>query len=298
MKKYKDIFQIPTTDFTFKRIFANESNKQFLKDFLNTFLAQDIGEIVDVVLLPTEKYGGDPSQRRVVYDAFCKDITGRHFLVEMQCAQQLNYIDRSIIYTSRAISDATRRGDHAFNLVPTYSINILDCNLPIAQGRSFVKCYLKDQDNKILTNKMGIYYIFLRNFAAEQPDVTKRMRMWMYILWGMGNMDEADYQKLPSFFRGLLDTCRIKTLNTMAKEEYKKSVLEYEDVRIAVEDNHKIGFAEGVKEGLKEGMEKGREEGRQRLWTAAKNLLKMGVPLETVSQAIGLSIEELQQLES
>ncbi len=143
---------------------------------------------------------------------------------------------------------------------------------------------------------------FLRDFAAEQPDVTERMRMWMHLLWGMGNMDEADYLKMPPLFRGLMDTCRIKKLNTMAKEKYRKSVLEYEDVRIAVEDNHKIGFAEGMEkgiekgmeEGLKEGMKKGMEKGRQRLLETARNFLSMGIPLETVVQATGLSVEELQ----
>ncbi len=145
---------------------------------------------------------------------------------------------------------------------------------------------------------------FLRDFAAEQPDVTERMRMWMHILWGMGDMDEADYLKMPPFFRGLMDTWRINKLNTMAKEKYRKSVLEYEDVRIAVEDNHKIGFAEGLekgmekglKEGMVKGMEKGREEGRQRLLETARNLLRMGIPLDDVAQATGLSVEDLQPL--
>ena len=85
-----------------------------------------------------------------------------------------------------------------------------------------------------------------------------------------------------------MDTCRIKKLNTMAKEKYRKSVLEYEDVRIAVEDNHKIGFAEGL--------EKGMEKGKQRLLETARNFLSMGIPLETVVQATGLSVEELQPL--
>ncbi|MCQ2264410.1 MAG: hypothetical protein MJZ70_09005, partial [Bacteroidales bacterium] len=69
-------------------------------------------------------------------------------------------------------------------------------------------------------------------------------------------------------------------------------------------DNHKIGFAEGLekgmekglKEGMVKGMEKGREEGRQRLLETARNLLRMGIPLDDVAQATGLSVEELQPL--
>ncbi|MBQ9507834.1 MAG: PD-(D/E)XK nuclease family transposase, partial [Bacteroidales bacterium] len=54
MKKYKDIFQIPTTDFTFKRIFGTERNKRFLIHFLNCFVSKYTGEIADITYLPTE----------------------------------------------------------------------------------------------------------------------------------------------------------------------------------------------------------------------------------------------------
>lgn len=57
MKKYKDIFQIPTTDFTFKRIFGTERNKRFLIHFLNCFVSKYTGEIVDITYLPTNTTG-------------------------------------------------------------------------------------------------------------------------------------------------------------------------------------------------------------------------------------------------
>ena len=60
-----------------------------------------------------------------------------------------------------------------------------------------------------------------------------------------------------------------KKLTKMEKEEYKKSVLEYEDVQKAVryaeklgrEQGRKEGRAEGLEEGLEKGLAKGREEG-------------------------------------
>ncbi|MBQ7489125.1 MAG: PD-(D/E)XK nuclease family transposase, partial [Bacteroidales bacterium] len=50
----KNIFQIPTTDFSFKKIFGTEQNKRFLIRFLNCFVSKYTGEIVDVTYLPTE----------------------------------------------------------------------------------------------------------------------------------------------------------------------------------------------------------------------------------------------------
>ena len=46
----------------------------------------------------------------------------------------------------------------------------------------------------------------------------------------------------------------------MEKEEYKKSVLEYEDVQKAVKYASKLGRMEGLKQGRAEGLEDGREQ--------------------------------------
>jgi predicted transposase/invertase (TIGR01784 family) len=48
---------------------------------------------------------------------------------------------------------------------------------------------------------------------------------------------------------------------------------------------------EGKEEGKKEGQEEGKEE-------VALNLLRMGLPIEQVSEATGLSLDKIQQLQS
>ena len=61
------------------------------------------------------------------------------------------------------------------------------------------------------------------------------------------------------------------------------------------------GLAEGEKkgreEGLAEGEKKGRREGEmERSIAIARNLLAQGVAIETISQCVGLSIEELNAI--
>ena len=58
-------------------------------------------------------------------------------------------------------------------------------------------------------------------------------------------------------------------------------------------DGKDEGLAEGKAEGIAEGMEKGKTEGRIE---TARNLLKLGVPIDVVSKGTGLSIEELKRL--
>jgi hypothetical protein len=73
------------------------------------------------------------------------------------------------------------------------------------------------------------------NFAARQSDLTEEMLNWLNVLKNMPDMDESDYEKQPAFFQELLDECRISKLTAMEKDNYQKSVLEYEDVKRAVE---------------------------------------------------------------
>lgn len=78
----------------------------------------------------------------------------------------------------------------------------------------------------------------------------------------------------------------------MEKQEYEKSVLEYEDVKDAMDYHHRLG----VEEGFQKGLEEGREEGREALLIAARKLLELGVSISDVTQAIGLSEQQVREL--
>jgi len=299
MTENKKIFQIPVTDFSFKKLFGTEANKRFLIRFLNCFVSKYTGEIVDVTFLPTEQYGLADTQRRVVFDILCVDQDGRQFIIEMQRANQPEFAERSIFYLSRAISASMEKGGSDYRILPTYCVNILDFGLPgMTDGNEcFRVVQLKDQKNRVLTDKVAIFYLNLCNFAAEQVGVTEEMRTWLNLLKNMQKMDDGDYARQPPFFQELMDECRISKLSTMEKERYNKSILEYEDVRVAVEYAKELAAKDAYEEGLNVGMEKGMEKGREeaKLFTA-KKFLALGVPVATVAQATGFSIEEIERL--
>ena len=75
----------------------------------------------------------------------------------------------------------------------------------------------------------------------------------------------------------------------MEKQEYEKSVLEYEDVKDAMDYHHRLGIEEGFQKGL--------EEGRaEALLNTARKFLELGVSISDVAKATGLSEEQLQSL--
>ena len=126
------------------------------------------------------------------------------------------------------------------------------------------------------------------NFAARQTDLTEEMRNWLNVLKNMPDMDEDDYERQPAFFQELLDECRISKLTAMEKDNYQKSVLEYEDVKRAVEYARETA--------AKVFFEKGMEKGREALLQTAKNLLSKGMSAEDVSEVTGLNIDCVREL--
>jgi len=86
-------------------------------------------------------------------------------------------------------------------------------------------------------------------------------------------------------------------LTKMEKRQYKKSVLEYEDVQNAIlyaeERSLKKGRLEGVEQGREQGREEGREEGQRLL---IKRMLSNGLDAETIAAATGIPLEEILTL--
>ena len=57
------------------------------------------------------------------------------------------------------------------------------------------------------------------------------------------------------------------------------------------------GLAKGLAEGRAEGLAKGRAEGEQnKAVEIAAKLLEMGMPIDSIINATGLSVEEIQKL--
>ena len=118
------------------------------------------------------------------------------------------------------------------------------------------------------------------------------MLNWLNVLKNMPDMDESDYDKQPAFFQELMDECRISKLTAMEKDNYQKSVLEYEDVKRAVEYAREMA----AKAFFEKGMEKGMEKGREALLQIAKNLLSKGMSADDVSEVTGLNIDCVREL--
>ena len=170
---------------------------------------------------------------------------------------------------------------------------------------------LKDDKNRVFSEKVSYLLIDLTKFAARKQfeKLADDQQKWCYAIKNMWRLDASDIPKEYDVFHELYEDCQLSKLTTMEKEEYEKSVLEYEDVQDAMEYHHRMGKTEGFNDGFEKGMEKGREEGMQQgmekgreegreeaLLQTAKKFLAKGISVDDVAEATGLSIDRVRAL--
>ena len=297
------------TDFGFKRFFGTEAYKKNLILFLNAFLKEYIGTIRDIVYRPTEQLGLLEKEKRLIYDVYCSTKKDDRIIVEMQQASQEFIRDRVIAYSARTISNSLTKGDRKYKFPKVISIILVDFELPDLKGRDkFIQhVTLKDDENKNFSEKMAFVLIDLTKFAA-QTDFGKLHDLrekWCYVIKNMWRMTEGEIPKGDAPFRELYEECKLSKLSDMEKEEYAKSILEYDDVKDAIEYNRRLAREEGREEGRAEGREQGREEGieqgiqqgeanTKRL--LARNMLAEGIPSAVVARISRLTEDEVLAL--
>ena len=75
----------PYTDYGFKKLFGEETNKELLIDFLNSLLPE-VHSVQTLEFRNAEQLGLSATERRTVFDIFCQAKSGERFVVEMQKA--------------------------------------------------------------------------------------------------------------------------------------------------------------------------------------------------------------------
>lgn len=86
----------PFTDVGFKLIFGQAINKDLLMDFLNS-LFEGEKRITDITFLDKEMLGFSVEDRSCIYDIYCTNEDGEHFIVEMQNRGHVNFRERALL---------------------------------------------------------------------------------------------------------------------------------------------------------------------------------------------------------
>ena len=271
----------PKEDFIFKMIFGSEENKSILISLLNSIL-KERPYIKDVKLENNEisKIFKDSKSSRL--DILAVDDNGIKYDIEMQCRKTKDIPNRAIYYASKLFTKDLKENDD-YNKSRVISIWIFAEN--VTNRKSAISEALmtfqknKDDDYEILTDNIRIIYLELRKYLINSYNYNDKLTKWVDFLTNPIKLDrntveDKDIEKA------------IKTLDYISTNDEERLIIDK-----IIEGRNDFYSAKNIAK------EEGREEGlKEKSIEIAKNMLKLNIDINIISQSTGLSVEEINKL--
>ena len=284
-------------DWAMKKLLRDKANYAVLEGFLSELFKFDITIL---------QIGESEGNQQVFNDKFNRvDIlahtsSGEIVLVELQTDSELDYFHRMLYGVSKSIVENIKIGEQYGKIKKMYSVNIVYFQL--GQGSDYVY-HGKTEFRGLHTNDV----LGLSTSQKERYKVENTFEIYpeFYILKinefndiAKDGLDEWIY-----FFK-----------NNEVKEGFKAKGLDVVQQKLIVEGmsqedrnaynafwenkRYESSMLDGaLSEGITQGKQEGKQEGRmEAILEVAKNMLSLGMTLEQIASATGLTQEALKQL--
>ena len=298
----------PYTDYGFKYLFGTEPNKEFTLAFINALL-QGREVIKSLTMLPSEQLGDTQEDRRAVFDVYCENEQGDKIIIEMQKADQQYFKDRSIYYSSFPIRQQGVKGRWRFGLKAVYTIGILD--FVFDEDKDDEEYYhhvvqLMDvKKKKVFFDNLTYIYLEMPKFKKTEEELETLVDKWLYALKNLPRLLERPKALQERIFKKFFDVAEVAALTKEDFFKYVESEQIYYDLDGAFRTANKKGYTQGKKKGLAEGRAEGRAEGlaegraegrAEGHAEVARKLRVIGIAVDDIVQATGLTLEEIDKL--
>jgi len=291
-------------DNVFKAVFTRDTEKSRLA--LSDLISSLIGRIVKVETITNNEPASDYSgQKKVRYDIACRSKNGELVNVEMSFNPIDDELNRLEYFVSRQFvgQDIAGVEKQYSDLKETYQIVILAKRLFFPDKYLTHAFEFYDPKAQIsLDGKVRIITLELEKAASIISKPVEEMtnaEAWAAFFQYLTN--EAKREKIKEIINseeGI--SMAVATLGTFSQKEIDY-MRETAEIKARLDWNSYIGDArkklqkeareEGLKEGRKEGLEEGMKKG---LFITAHNMLSKGIPVETIQEITGLSIDKIK----
>ncbi len=293
--------QVIRFDWAMKRLLRNKANFGVLEGLLTTLLNE---KITIQKLLESESNQEDEYDKYNRVDMLAENSKGELVLIEVQNNNEYAYFQRMLFGTSKLVTEYINRGEGYDKVRKVYSVNIV--YFALGHGTDFVyhgktefrgihngdilelSPFQKQRFKVDAVSQLYPEYYILKvndfNQVAKTP-----LEEWIYYL-NTGNIPSD------ATAPGLEEARERLKLDSMTKDELSAYYRHLDNV-VILRSNIQTERMEGMEEGMEKGLKKGREEGRlEANRNTVRNLKKLGATVEFISQATGLSKEDIEAL--
>lgn len=276
----------PKVDFVFKKIFGNEKHPRILISFLNAVIKPtDLIKSVEIKNTDIEKEYIEDKYSRLDIKAVTENK--EHINIEIQVKNEYNMIKRSLYYWSKMYEGQLTKGQDYDTLSRTICINILD--FKYLKSENFHNCYrLKEKDtNEELTDVLELHFIEIPKLRRLEntEDVSDMLEAWItFIERPTSEIVDKLEMSLEEIKEAKEELIRLSG-NDKERERYQKRFESLLEQNSLIANAERKGMEKGIQQGIKEGVLK-----------IAQNLIKSGLENEFISNATGLSLDEINKI--
>ena len=268
-------------DWSFKRVFGTEVNKDILIEFLKVIFPQFA--ITDITYIPTEQLGIMEEDRKAIFDVLCKTEDGKTFLVEMQRGAQEHFFERALYYTSfpimkqgkKAIAKEDEKGKDPwdFSLDGVFFLGVLDFKYEQDEMTEHRYQLLETKTLKRMTDKLEFVFVEVAKFNKREDELETDLDKWLYLLKNMSTLLERPEALRDRVFGRLFDVAEYARLDD---EERKKYV---EAMNTTRDTFNMIAYAR-----------------KQTSYEIARRMIDKGLDMDTILDVTGLTKEDIAKI--
>ncbi|PID37628.1 MAG: hypothetical protein CR966_01055 [Pseudomonadales bacterium] len=296
-------------DWAIKYILRDKANFDIVAGFLSELLHEDI--IIEEVL-DSESNADNPLSKVNRVDLLVRNSKDELIIIEVQNSHELDYLYRILFGVSKVISEHIQLGEPYSKVKKVISVNVIYFEL--GQGEDYLykgiteftgvhnhdKLQLSKRQQSVFDKELvseifpEIYLIKINNFNDITTDTLDE---WIYFFKNSEIKNEFKAKGIQQ----AKEKWRVVELAEEERKQYNRYVeqLRFEnsvaegDRQSAFYDGEQVGLEKGIEIGLEKGMEKGE---LAKAITIAKNLKEMGLDIQAIITATGLTPAEIENL--
>ena len=270
-----------TNDLVFQRIFGKVGNENITKAFLEKVLGI---EIESLTLDTNKRLIGERLEDKIGrVDVKAILNNGTKVIIEMQVARYKYMAKRLLYYWSQTYIGDLKRGKEYDILNKTIAILISVEELEETKGieKYHTKWEIREEENinKKLTEDLEIHIIELSKFKEGQE--IRPEDNWIRALKSKGVDEMGKISELDKQIKEMKEELERITADPELREMYYQREKDLRDVLSLAKANLEEGYEKGIKEKAKE---------------IVINMNKKNIDIETISEIVNLSKEEIEKI--
>ena len=309
-----------TNDYAFKRLLGSEENKPLLQDFLECILDLTSQQVLDLEFMDKELTKEEFSDKTGILDVKLKLTDGTVIDIEIQASWNASFVKRTLFYWAKMYTADFKAGESYDKLHRCIAINIIADGFRLNDAIHSEYLLQEKTAHTTLTDVLEVHFLDLQaaKRAKEEGNAKgerSQLINWLRFIGATNKEERAMIATKSPVLQMLNEKIDVLTLSPTERKLYESRMKLKSDITTISEtqfsagvarglaEGKSLGLAEGKSLGLAEGEARGKSLGlaegsRQKALETARNLLVIGLSIENIAKATGLTVEEVETLNS